>query len=220
MTRRAPTASNDVLWLVDRARALVFDFDGTLVSSNEIKWAAFEACFADRPDRRDEIIAYCRSGPHTPRDVKFRYVYEEILGVPYTEAVGHRLGARFNALTTSAIVAAPEVPGASRFIACAGARRPLALLSSTPHEVLVEILEGRGWKDRFVCVQGGPVDKAAWLTAYREGAGVTGGEVVVFGDTLEDAAAATVAGCGFVAVGADPVLAACPHRIDDFTGLV
>ena len=47
------------------AKALVFDFDGTLVDSNAIKWKAFEACFDRFPDRREEILSYCRGNNHT-----------------------------------------------------------------------------------------------------------------------------------------------------------
>lgn len=183
------------------ARAFVFDFDGTLVDSNPIKSRAFEACFADVGEKRLEVLAYCRGNHHVPRDAKFRHVYEEILGLPYTLDVAVGLHERFAAATTRQIIAVPEVPGAAAFLRGARAHRVMALLSSTPHDLLVHIVSERGWRELFDAVQGAPVDKAAWLHAYRIGRGFDAAEVVFFGDTPEDAASADAAGCRFVAVG-------------------
>jgi len=186
---------------VTRARALVFDFDGTLVRSNEIKWRAFELTFGEFPERMDKIRAYCRDHHHTPRDVKFRHVWESVLGLVYTPEVTARLHARFDAATTLQIIAAPAVEGAERFLAEARPGLLTALLSSTPQPVLERIVLARGWRERFDAIQGAPVDKAAWLEGYRLQHRLGPGDVLMFGDSVEDAAAARAAGCQFVAIG-------------------
>ena len=61
----------------------------------------------------------------------------------------------------------------------------------------------RGWREFFDEIRGAPVDKTAWLQTYRVGAGLDREDVVVFGDTDEDAVAAAAAGCSFVAIGSD-----------------
>jgi len=203
--------------VVRRAKALVFDFDGTLVDSNEVKWRAFDVCFEEFTAHRDEIRAYCRGNNHTPRAAKFRHVYERILGRPYTAAVDAALHQRFAALTTAAIVGAPERPGAARFLASAGAPGAMALLSSTPHATLLEILAARGWSRTFGVVRGAPVDKARWLADFRAARGLGAADVVFFGDTPEDATAGVAAGCTFVGVGDAVGAAAGPHVIADFT---
>ena len=72
------------------ARAMVLDFDGTLVDSNPIKMRGFEAVFADFPERLPKIMAYCQGGPETPRGQKFKHVYEVILGRALTAAARKR----------------------------------------------------------------------------------------------------------------------------------
>lgn len=187
--------------LLARARALVFDFDGTLVDSNEIKFRAFEQCFERFPQHAEAIRVYCRNHHHTPRREKFRHITERILGRAYTPEADADYHTQFDAATTRQIIAAPEIPGASRFIAEAARHRVTALLSSTPHAVLLDILERRGWQGLFQEVRGAPVEKAVWLRAFRERLGLDKPSVVYFGDTEEDARAAAEASCSFIAVG-------------------
>ena len=192
-------AASGLRELIARARALVFDFDGTLVDSNPIKFRAFERCFADLDERREEVLAYCLGHHHVPRSEKFRHVYERILERPYTDEVARRLHARFELATTDAIIRAPATPGAEDFLAALRGRMT-ALLSSTPHDVLLRILAGRGWPGFFSVVQGAPVAKAEWLRAFCADRGLPAERVLFFGDTPEDRAAARAAGCRFIAV--------------------
>jgi phosphoglycolate phosphatase-like HAD superfamily hydrolase len=205
--------------LVRNAKVLVFDFDGTLVDSNPIKLRAFETCFAEFPHRREEILAYCLGHHAVPRGDKFRHVYERIIGLPYTDATAIVLHKRFFALTTDQIVAAPEIAGASAFLESVHGDHRTALLSSTPHQILVHLLVERGWSRLFSCVRGAPVDKREWLVSLRGEWGLGEGDAVVFGDTDEDVAAAWAAGCVPVMVGEAPVGAHVP-RIRDFRVLV
>ena len=185
---------------ISQARALVFDFDGTLVDSNLIKWKGFEACFSDFPEHLEEILAYCRGNNHTPRWDKFRHVYEQILLLPYTPEEEQRLSRKFEEATTRRIVQTPEVPSAERFLRQVSGTHWTGLLSATPNRILAEILESRGWTGFFREIQGAPVQKSAWLRELRGRKGWGSKELLFFGDTPEDAAAAQEAGCGFISV--------------------
>lgn len=202
------------------ARGLVFDFDGTLVDSAPIKVQGFEIVFGDYPDRLEEIMAYCRGAEHTARGDKFRHVYEVILGRDLPAAEMQRLQARYAAATTDRIVAAVEIPGAARFLASIRGPRPTALVSTTPHAVLLDIVTRRGWTDLFGTVRGAPVDKAEWLRAWSDEHGLATADVVMFGDSQEDARAARIAGCRFVAVAAAETIGDRRLSIADFTGLL
>ncbi len=186
--------------LLKRSRAMVFDFDGTLVDSNPIKRRAFARCFAEFPDQLEEILAYCWNNHHVPRGDKFRHVYEQILRRPYTPEAADGLHRAFDAATTRQIIEGPEIPGAVAFLRKASQRGLTALLSSTPHETLGEILARRGWSGYFAELRGAPVNKSEWLRQFHVTRRLETEDVVFFGDTQEDAAAAQAAGVGFVAV--------------------
>lgn len=196
----------DVNEVVQRARALIFDFDGTLVDSNEIKWRGFETVFADAGDRLPDVMAYCRGSDHVIRGDKFRHVYERILHRPYTPEVAAALHARFAEATTALIVEAPEVPGASSFLRGLSTRLITAILSSTPQQILEQIVDARRWNGLVKTLHGAPIDKSAWLRECRRAHGPGHDDLVFFGDSPDDAAAAKAAGCAFVAV-ANPRLA-------------
>ena len=215
---RVTAVCAEVMEAIQRARAVVFDFDGTLVDSTAIKWRAFDRCFAQFPERQAEIQAYCRGHHHTPRWEKFRHVYEQILELPYTSAIAARLLALFEEETSERVIAAREIPGAAQFVATVAAQRMAGLLSSTPHATLLHLVERRGWRPWFTFIQGAPVHKARWLAQCKATHAPARQELVFFGDAPEDAHAAEEAGCLFVAVGA-ALHGVAPHWLADFTEL-
>ena len=202
------------------ARAIVFDFDGTLVDSNPIKRRAFELCFSEFAEQRKDILAYCGAHHHTPRGDKFRYVYEQILRQPYTPRITRQLHTQFEMATTQQIIEAAEIRGATAFLNVACQTHQTALLSSTPHQMLLTILEGRGWRRWFTTVQGAPVQKANWLRRFRTSHGFSASELIFFGDSQEDADAAQTAGCLFIQIGTDSLLAEDRFHVADFMNLV
>ncbi len=171
------------------------------MDSTPIKLQAFARCFAEFPDRLERIMDYCGGQNHTPRWEKFQHVYERILGLPYTAEVAERLHARFEAATTRQIIEAPEIPGAGAWLRWVHQRCETVLLSSTPHEILLEIVSRRGWSGWFSSIQGAPVDKAQWLIAQRHARGLSPHQALFFGDTPEDAQAGRRAGWTFIGVG-------------------
>lgn len=195
--------TTDIRTKIERAKALVLDFDGTLVDSNDIKRNAFEKCFVDYPERFEAIMAYCKGNNHIPRHVKFRHAFENILKLPYTAGIEKQMLETYAAQTTSQVIAAKEIPGATKFLEKFYRQKELALLSSTPHETLLHILDKRGMKKYFGAVQGAPVDKSGWLKKFIADRGLKKEEVAFIGDSFEDLRAAKEAQIFYIGVGLD-----------------
>jgi phosphoglycolate phosphatase len=182
------------------SRKVILDFDGTLVDSNEIKRRAFDLVFADYPEHLKEIQEYCHGNNHTIRGEKFQYVTERILGLPYTAERDRNLHELYDGFTTDGVASAPEIPGALAFLRSLK-NRPPALVSATPHDILLKVLDRRGWRSLFDEVRGAPVNKADWLRTLQATLGCRSAELVFIGDTDEDEITARASGCTFVRVG-------------------
>lgn len=209
---------NAILNLLQSAKALVIDFDGTLVDSNPIKLKAFEKCFVDYPEHFEKIMAYCKMHHHTHRHEKFRFVFENILKRPYTPEIEKRLLEIYARETTEQVVAAKEIPGASRFLERFVKGKLSALLSSTPHETLLHILERRGLKKYFTTIQGAPINKAEWIQQFARTHSLRPKEILFLGDSAEDFISSQKAGVLFLAVGIEKPEGAF-YSIPNFKGL-
>jgi phosphoglycolate phosphatase-like HAD superfamily hydrolase len=179
-------------------RAVILDFDGTLVESVGIKDEAFRALYAEEaPERLDEIMAYHTSRNATLRFEKFRHIDEAILGRPHTAETAARLAARFSDLVFGRICAAPAVAGIDALMrACEGL--PMHLVSMSPDGELARILAARGLDRRLAGVYGGSWRKAEAIADALAREGAARAEAVFVGDTDEDRLAAEEAGVAFV----------------------
>ncbi|MEF2230138.1 MAG: HAD hydrolase-like protein [Pseudodesulfovibrio sp.] len=178
-------------------KTVIFDFDGTLVESVGIKDDAFAALFVEYPGRLDEIMDYHRANNHTIRYEKFEHIHRNILGLEYTDEDRDRLSRRFSALVFERIVACPWVAGAGDLLAL-GAEHPFYLVSMSPREELLSILEHRGILGCFKAVYASEWTKTDAIRDILAAEGIDPLAAVYVGDTPEDQAAAEAAGVQFI----------------------
>ena len=130
---------------LDGLEAIIFDFDGVLVESVEVKTRAFAALYEDYGN---EVVArveeYHLSHGGVSRFDKFRYFQTQVLGKPpLSEQAVDELAKSFSAIVIDQVVAAPMVAGAQAFLDDAGRQLPLFVVSGTPTPELDEILKRR-----------------------------------------------------------------------------
>ena len=76
----------------------------------------------------------------------------------------------------------------------------MAINSSTPDDALRDIIDRRGWRDRFRSIRGAPASKAENLRRIAADLCVDHKDMVMVGDREADRRAANTVGCGFVAL--------------------
>ncbi len=178
---------------------VAFDFDGTLVRSNQIKRDCFHETLADVSGGGAILDDLFASGYSGDRFALFREVVRR-LG-PDCVSNPDELAAGYGRLCRERIAAAPEVPGAGAALArlAAGGAR-LFLISATPQQALDEVVADRGLTGFFDLVLGAPTGKTAHLGRVIETCGIDAADLVMVGDGHDDQAAARDVGCRFVAV--------------------
>lgn len=187
-------------------KVIVFDFDGTLVQSNGIKYQVFFQLFPD-DDQHKQVVrqVLAADGEET------RYVILErilaALGISPHERPQRvmELADRYNEQVVQGVKNCPESPGAEALLRQVSKSYPLYVSSTTPETALWEIVAFRGWKDYFQGIFGYPRKKSETLQEILTREAVNPQQVLVVGDGESDRVSASEIGCQFFDVNARPL---------------
>ena len=180
-------------------KAIIFDFDGVIVESVQIKTEAFRKVFSIRPDRAEEGVSYHLENMGISRYSKFKYFYENILGEPYSESMGLEMGRVFSKIVLDEIKRAPLVKGTEDFLKEHYRRYKFFIASGTPQDELVYISTLKGIHGYFKGVFGTPSTKTEIVGDILSRYFLESEEIVFVGDAMSDKVAAEDTGVHFVA---------------------
>ena len=185
--------------MTETLRGIVFDFDGVVLESVDIKTRAFVELFSDHPELHAAIARHHLDNAGVSRYDKFRWIYETLLGRELDAADSKRLGEAFSEIVYREILACPFVAGAEAFLRAAAQSYRLFIASGTPQEELRDIVLRRGLNELFVSVEGTPRTKGVIVRDLMAEHRLAAHEIVFIGDALADLAGAREAGVAFVA---------------------
>jgi phosphoglycolate phosphatase-like HAD superfamily hydrolase len=201
-------------------RALILDFDGVVLESNDVKTSAFRQVFARYPAHADAMMEFHHRNVSLGRFDKFEHLLR-LLGRPGDGALRDELAAEFSRRTLEGVIAAPFVAGAEAFLRDVAPRLPLYLASVTPEEDLTRILAQRGLAQWFRRAYGCPPwTKPSAIRDVLAREGIAPSQALLVGDSAGDQRAAAETGVGFV--GRDGGLgfdSPAPIRFPDLSGV-
>lgn len=179
-------------------QVLVFDFDGVLLESVDVKDEAFCDLFPDTSaEQRQAVYDFHRATPGIHRRVKVERILTEVLGRTADEATVDSALERFRGIVWEQLMKCPEVLGVRTFLE-AHDHLPKYVVSAAPHEELRELAQVRDLARYFRDVLGSPPGKAELLGYILRQEGVSPGDTVMYGDKLADLRAAEEVGVHFV----------------------
>jgi phosphoglycolate phosphatase-like HAD superfamily hydrolase len=207
-----------------RLRAVVFDFDGVILESADIKTDAFCELFAHLgPSMVAQVREHHLANLGISRFVKFDWIYENVLRQPLAETERLELGDRFSSIALRKVLECPFVPGAEAALAALVDRYPLFVASGTPQGELDRVVEARGLAGHFREVWGSPREKVHILADIAARHELRPGEILFVGDGASDARAAAEAGTHFLARVTPPMAEhwsrSGARQVHDLTGL-
>ncbi len=180
-------------------KAVIFDFDGVILESADIKTVAFLELFNHRPDLQPAILAHHLDNLGVSRYDKFAWIYNELLGRPFTADVREQLGRDFSALVLEKVLSCPFVPGAEATLQALLPRVLLFVASGTPQDELDVIVERRGLRCYFKEVWGSPYKKERIIQDILKRYDLRSRQVIMVGDGSSDYEAAVNTDVHFVA---------------------
>lgn len=182
-----------------RFDAIVFDFDGVLVESVDVKTRAFAMLYRKYgEDVVRRVVEWHLTHGGVSRFEKFRYFHREFIGRTIDDREERELGFRFSQLVEDAVTSSAWVPGAREFLDAHYACCSLFVASGTPDEELKRIIARRGMNKYFRGVFGSPKTKDEILRLVIAVTGYAPDRVLMVGDATTDYEGAMLAGTAFI----------------------
>ncbi len=203
--------------LTGPVEAVVFDFDGVVVDSVELKVDAFLDMYRDHgPDVMKAVEAYQRYHGGMSRMTKFAHFEAELLNRPADQERIDALCATYSSLVEEKVCACPMIAGAETFLKEYSDRVPFYVISGTPEQELNRIAERRGIAKHFRRLCGSPMSKEEGIEAFLAAGPYPRDRVAMIGDAITDYNAAVACSVGFVGI-APPGI---PHFFPDGTRII
>jgi phosphoglycolate phosphatase-like HAD superfamily hydrolase len=206
-------------------QAIIFDFDGVVVESGDIKTQAFGNLYRTYGETvMTAVMQYHSANGGMSRYQKFHYFQQHLLKKPpLTPDEEQLLDQRFSELVVEAVIASETVPGAAELIRKEATRIPLFIASGTPEAELKTIVMRRGLAPYFTAVRGSPTPKQMLIADILSSHALSPERVLMIGDALIDyqsAQANKIAFLGRVRSGDDNPFPAEVNTLPDLSPLL
>jgi phosphoglycolate phosphatase-like HAD superfamily hydrolase len=181
-------------------KAIIFDFDGVLVESIEIKTKAFEEIFKNETvNTRKKIIDYHLAHGSTSRFEKLKFIYANILNREMSNETYIHLCEVFSELVIDKVVNTQYVDGAKEFLDGYSGHYECFVVSGTPEEEIKEIIHRRGMDRYFKNIFGAPKEKQKVVKDILDQYNYLPNDTVYVGDAILDYRAAKINSIHFIA---------------------
>ena len=179
-------------------KGLIFDFDGTLIESNDVK----RSVFLSLAKEEESGLAVMQSILELPDLDRYEIWKKFATELNKNNEFASIKADLFNKKLRSAMRGTPEVPGATNLLKFAQKRELLVFISSmTPTKELMLEIKRRNWNDYVCQAFGSPNEKVRTLRSVIRDYALTESELLVIGDGADDKESASANGVKFFNVG-------------------
>ena len=181
-------------------KAIIFDFDGVIAESSEIKTSAFCKLFEQEGEGvAEEAVRHHLQNEGVSRYEKFMYIYKNIIKKPLTANASRNLGKRFSSLVVQNVVEAPFVKGAREFMESNQSRYKFFIVSGTPSAEMRQIAKKKNITRFFEAIYGSPTRKKDAVAEILKKEKINSQNAVYVGDSMSDYKAAADNSVFFIA---------------------
>lgn len=184
--------------MAEPIKSIVFDCDGVILESVDIKTRAFEHVFAQYgEDAVAEVLDFHRQHGGVNRLKKFAHVFETVFSREMTVKEAETLNIEFTAFCKDGLMECDPVDGFLEVAQRWCNALPCYVASGAPHDELNRILEYKNYSRFFKGIFGAPHNKADIILMAAKQHGIDVSSVLMVGDASTDLEAATTAGSAF-----------------------
>ena len=180
-------------------KGIIFDFDGVIAQSVQLKTDAFAELYAQYGvEIIKNIIEHHEANGGMSRFEKIKLYHKSYLNKTITKNEIEKLANRFSELVINKVIQSPYVPGALEYIKKCYEHYKLFISTGTPTQEMNKILSGRKIAHYFTDVFGSPPKKIEHLNNIMSIYGMKPNELIFYGDSNADLDAASNANIKFV----------------------
>jgi len=182
-------------------KAIIFDFDGTITDSVDIKTKAFAELYRPYGEVVEKkVVEYHISHGGVSRFDKFRYFHKFFLNLVLNKVEIQELANKFSKLVVDKVVKAPYIPGAYEFIATNFSTYDMFISTATPTDEINEILKKKKLIKYFKGVYGSPQNKVEHTKEIISVYNYLLTEIIFIGDSDSDKEASFKNNIPFIAI--------------------
>lgn len=182
-------------------KVILWDFDGVILDSMAVRDMGFVKVLEQEGHTEEQIealLSYHRANGGLSRYVKFRYFYEQILGIAITEEEVLRLAALFSDIMLSLLIDENLlITDSVEFIKKNYKDYRFHIVSGSDGVELNKICRGLGLSTYFHSIEGSPTPKKELVANLIESNTYTPQDLCLIGDSINDLEAAEVNGIDF-----------------------
>ncbi|MBU1145336.1 MAG: HAD hydrolase-like protein [Firmicutes bacterium] len=171
---------------------ILFDFDGVICESIHEKTKAFHKLYLPfGSDIADMVVKHHENNLGISRYEKIKFYHKNFLEKELTNRELMELADRFSFLVIDNVVSAPLVAGLTEFIGFYKSSIDYKVISATPRDELIRIVNRKSLKDHFSDVLGSPTSKIDWIKYLIDNGKISIEKCIFIGDSNTDYEAAT-----------------------------
>ncbi|CAA6812668.1 MAG: Haloacid dehalogenase-like hydrolase putative [uncultured Sulfurovum sp.] len=174
-----------------KIKNIIFDFDGVLCESVDIKTEAFyEMYLSYGDDIASKVRLHHLQNGGMSRFDKFNFYEQELLKKEITQSKIDKLSEVFSNLVLTKVIEAPLVEGVNNFLKSYAENYNCFIVSATPMEEMKKICKEKSIDSYFNAIFGSPKSKIDWVKEILLTNKLNKSETLFIGDAMSDYTAA------------------------------
>ncbi len=182
-------------------KAIVYDFDGVVCDSVNVKTDAFAEMYKKYGNEiTQEVVRYHLDHGGVSRFEKFKHWHRTFFGIELTEEQLTEMGNIFSSIALEKVISSPFIDGADIFIQTNAEKYLQFICTGTPETEIVQILEKKKLTRYFSKSYGSPRSKQEILRTIMDENKLGADEMIFLGDAITDYIVAKETGVPFVGI--------------------
>ena len=203
-------------------KAIIFDFDGVILDSVDVKTKAFKQMYSIYGDAvMRKVVDYHLLNGGISRYEKFKYFHENFLNISLSNTEVDQMASEFSKIVFNKVCNSEYIKGALEFLNYSHEKYLTFICTGTPESEIKKILESKKLTKFFNSVYGSPKTKVEIIKNIMIERKLNANEILFIGDAMTDYNASHETNLNFIGIrNKDTVFPEDVIQIDDLMEII